>query len=776
MKTRILSTILAIVMLAGIIPLSSCGKKGPEPVKSKVDHVYKATPIEAGDINVNKIGVAGGKIVVYGFEIISRDPYESQNVILSIDQATGSIDKQVLENSDENSGYIQEIALLQDGSMLFLLQGWDEKTEKSAYMVDKTTPDGKRTRVCDDIASLMESTGENSAFGGQPFYIDSMAVDKDENVFLTCDYAIIALDKNFTKLFEIEVNGYIRRLGATSDGRVYASFRDNSSGGNQICYIDTAKKGFGDPVPLPDSQNIQNAEFFVGSGFDIYYKDDSSLYGFNAADAEPTELLNFVNSDINPYTVRQLAIIDADNIVCYNYDFTSSDEVARELLLLKRVPEEEIPEKYVIRVAHSPYGSGDLDSLAVKFNRASDEYRVELVNYLKYSTEEDYSGSEQLKNDLIAGTAPDIVSLSSFNSTSDLIAQKAFTDLNKLIEKDETFDRSKYFENVLDAGCDTDGHLYELITDFQINTILANKKYLSFDHWDANKFVDFASNLPEGTYLANYTDRQTMLYLALACSMDTFIDYKNASCDFDNDNFKKLLGLVKNTEDFSYYNSLSGDELQDFREDQSLPYREGKIFLDTNGGYISSFTDYVSASVRYGDKNETVFIGYPTNKGNGAVLQASSSYAITDKSLLKEGAWNFLKTLLDADPAGRSGRRGLKTSVAGMKKVGEAEIGRWYVFSANGWSSFGGSDMTYEEALERMERRNRGGVLVQINQSHLDAFIEFLNGVQGMPDLEGKVFEIINEEAEAYFSDAKSLDETAKIIQNRVSTYIAEKS
>ena len=44
------------------------------------------------------------------------------------------------------------------------------------------------------------------------------------------------------------------------------------------------------------------------------------------------------------------------------------------------------------------------------------------------------------------------------------------------------------------------------------------------------------------------------------------------------------------------------------------------------------------------------------------------------------------------------------------------------------------------------------------------------------PDAMGiKVIMMIYEEADIYFSDVKPLDETVKVIQNRVSTYISER-
>ena len=58
---------------------------------------------------------------------------------------------------------------------------------------------------------------------------------------------------------------------------------------------------------------------------------------------------------------------------------------------------------------------------------------------------------------------------------------------------------------------------------------------------------------------------------------------------------------------------------------------------------------------------------------------------------------------------------------------------------------------------------------------HRQGLKDLIAGAQSMPSLESKIFEIINEEAAMYYSDAKSLDETVKVIQNRVSTYISER-
>ena len=766
-------------MLIGIIPLSACQSKA-QPVKSKVDHVYKATGIDLGeDVRPRSLITAGQNVVAFANEVISRDPYKSQNVIITIDPATGEFTKEALKEEEGKNLYVQNIAADDDGGLLLLMQGYDQTTQTQSYRIDRLK-DGSTETVCEDIGSLFESTGENSLSGGRYFYIDYFTVDGDGNVILSCDYAILAFDRNFNKLFEIEVDGYIRGLGATSDGRTYASYRDNSSGGSQISYIDTAKKGFGENVPLPDSNNIRNADFYVGSGYDIYYKDAASLYGFNAADGEPTELMNFVNSDINPETVQDMAVIDADNMVCYCYDY-SSDTVSHELLLLKRVPEEEIPEKYVIKLAYRSNGGGSLEGMVVRFNRASDEYRVELIDYAKYATDDDYSGEKKLESEILAGNAPDIVVVNQFGSSPNWISQGAFCDLNKLSAKDDSFDRSKYFEGVLNAYTDAEGRMYQFVTSFELSTILANGKYFDFDHWDAKKFIEFASNIPEGTFLTEYYGRQMILYMALACSMDSFIDYKNATCTFDSEEFKKLLELAKNTpEDVSYYGSLTDEERADYDEDRTRPYIEGKILLNSNDGYMYSLRSYAEASVKFGEDIETIFLGYPTNNGSGALINAGMSFAITDKSLLKDGAWEFIKYISSTSPGMRRGFWGFFTNKELFDIVCEDEIGEWNYFTSN--SSWGfGKDTTYEEVIKEIEddqARNgkKNGVLVQTSEEHKNALIALIEGAQALPDLQGKVFEIINEEAEMYYSDAKSLDETVKIIQDRISTYISERS
>ena len=771
MKTRILSIFLTAVMLIGIIPLASCGGSA-KPVKSRVDHVYKATELDlGGKVSPRTMISAGDDIIIYGNELISEEPYQSQTVLVRVNPSTGESTKTTLEQSD--NGYVQSIAADQNGDILLLVQSYDEKTQTQNYSLAKLV-DGKNETLKEDLNSLFEE--DDNEFGRRYFYIDSFTVDGDGNIYMTCDSSIVVFDKSYNKLFEIAVDGYTRGMGVTADGRVYVSYRDNNARTEQVSYIDVKKKDFGEQVPLPNDRSMNNVEFYVGNGYDIYYKNSGSLYGFNAADGAPTELLNFINSDIDPDTVNSLAVIDQDNMICSTYDYSDGRSNV-EVLLLKRIPEEEIPEKYVIRLAYRSNGGGSLGSLAVKFNRASDEYRVELIDYAKFATDDDYSGKGQLESEILAGTAPDIVAVNYFDGSDNWIAQGAFTDLNKLMNKDESFDRSKYFQSVFDAYTDEKGRLFQFVVSFDLQTILANGDYIDFDTWDAAKFIDFASNIPEGKYLADYFSREMMLYLPLACSMDSFIDYKKATCSFDSDEFRKLLELVKNTpEHFSYYESLTEEEKQDYEEDRDRPYREGKILLDTDNSSIYGLDSYAKATVAYGEGKKVVFLGYPTNHGNGAIMSPEMSFAISDKSAVKEGAWEFIK-LVSSTKSARRAYWGFPSNIELFDAACGEQLGYWNYYTSNGTWGFG--DTTREEVMERLEsiwkrEGKKDGVLVQTSQEHVDGLKALINGAQALPNLENKVFEIINEEAAMYYSDAKSLDETVKIIQDRISTYIAE--
>ena len=53
--------------------------------------------------------------------------------------------------------------------------------------------------------------------------------------------------------------------------------------------------------------------------------------------------------------------------------------------------------------------------------------------------------------------------------------------------------------------------------------------------------------------------------------------------------------------------------------------------------------------------------------------------------------------------------------------------------------------------------------------------LSLIDGASAMPDIDQKAAEMIMEEVQVYFAGDKSLDETVKIIQNRVGIYLAEK-
>ena len=68
----------------------------------------------------------------------------------------------------------------------------------------------------------------------------------------------------------------------------------------------------------------------------------------------------------------------------------------------------------------------------------------------------------------------------------------------------------------------------------------------------------------------------------------------------------------------------------------------------------------------------------------------------------------------------------------------------------------------------------RGDLQVRITQDVIDSINAYIKSVSRTSRTNLSVVDIVREEAGPFFADQKSLDETVKIIQNRVSTLIAE--
>ena len=67
------------------------------------------------------------------------------------------------------------------------------------------------------------------------------------------------------------------------------------------------------------------------------------------------------------------------------------------------------------------------------------------------------------------------------------------------------------------------------------------------------------------------------------------------------------------------------------------------------------------------------------------------------------------------------------------------------------------------------------GVCIQLTQERINEVYDFLDTVKVYPYIPSSIVAIVDEDMEAFMSTAKTAEETAKVIQNRVRTYLSEK-
>lgn len=767
MKRRIIGLTAAAALTFSA--LAGCGEKTEEPVREKLEHVWRTTEIELReDVSISSFAMAGDNVLMQASRY-DEDAEEMIYSVIALDPETLEMSEQPLEIESQDTS-MRSFAAMSDGSLLLLMQSYDMEQQKSVYSLYKSSG-GETSVLIDDVTPLFEAEASDRYGGGM--YLRSIVVGANDNIYISADSSTIVLDSSLNKLYEVEHPDGLDSCTATADGSVYLKYYDYEGPSfMKLSKLDDAARGFGEDIVLPDNNAVNNADLYFADGYDVYIDTDNSVYGYNAADGQMVEICNWTNSNIIRSDVRDVFMLDSQRMLVANSEVIESENpdewrVEESLLLLERIPDEELPEYYIIElaVANVDYG---LQNQIVKFNRQSEEYRVTLVDWSERQTE-DMSSDELLSREIVAGNIPDVIMLTYFGSEkNNWVAQGLFCDLYELMESDESFDEASLDMDIL-KKFETKGKLYEMVMNYTLGTIFAKAENVPGDSWTVAEFLDWAEALPESVLISD--SYSSALNTILWSSLEEFVDFETGECSFDGELFGRVLEFAKNQQDVGYWSDIFGDDAT-LRE----LYRNNSIML-TEDMSIRETTSLLHSMYLMSDNiDDIVMIGYPMSGGNGALIYPSESIAICDKSPVKNGAWEFVKYLMFDDIQADYYRSGLPVAKKSMEMYRESEVGMNCVFEENGWSSWGG-DMTEEELEERLKYET--GTYHKVTEADVDRLVSLAKDARlraTAHPLGQQIIGIINEETEMYFAGEKSLEETQQVIQSRVGIYVSERS
>ena len=738
---RMISLLLAVIILMTIV---SCKDAAPELTRAEC--VFSAVEYPIDESGRAFMQLAADKdsayALFYDFTLSDYRETSHRTTVCKIDRE-GNITEIPIGNADALNS--RQIAVV-DGN-IFLI---DTERDNSTGIRDSVIyrlEDGRAVPVIDSLNSVADRQFSTDG-------ILDFAVDRDGRFYLSSTGLISVFDSEMDPIFSIETDS--PPLLHQSDGEVAVELTDSDSGERTLSRIDCISKALTDEKVLDIPGN---ASIYFGTGYELFYNSGDAVYGVQE-NGETVKVLDWLNSSVDPSVYKELAVVDTDTIICYTNDIFGSG--GNVVYFMKRVPESEVPLRREIKVAVAASNPA-LQTAAMKFNRQSEEYRIVLVDYVRYRDESgDYFGADDmLLRELLSGTAPDLIETSGFAKKSDWLKKGAFADLNELAEQDKNFDRAEYFDSVFRNFTDSEGRMYEFPARFMLDTVIGKKKNLGADSWNTGQFIDFAENLGEGQYLFRLLGYSGVLVdFALKCASEGIIDYENSTCNFDTPEFRRLLEFVKSQSGyFSYAKTLSGDDLADYNADPGSAKRGDKILLENC--YIGCIRDYISEGLKFGT-DETVYIGYPADEGNGSLLYPTLGFAVTDSSRVKEGAWEFIKFATALNISGRD----FSSCRAAFAESSEQEQSFHYVFGPNGsFTSWKG---------ELTGSGNLNGIARDITDEDIAAVAKLIDGATKVPAGYSKLSSIITEELSAYISGAKELDETIKLIQDRCATLLAE--
>ena len=839
MKTkRMLALLLAALMIVGLF--AGCSKdetKDPgktDPGNSLIDqtkpsqttakYAYKADYLDLtmpdGVQYLNQLCAAGttlyASVGIQGEEIVNTDPdtgdtwsyYNTRLSMLTIDPDTGTcteltnLDLPQVPEGAEGSVDCYNMIGSDDGTLWMLVNvyatqyelpdDFDPNTD-SKWNYPSTDINGSYLmHIAADgstIASIdLSDTNADDTEDGMSSNLSSFAVDAAGNLYVSDYNNIYVLDAEGNVQFKLDgsqYNGSLYRLNAQQVGVMWYNYTDDvnaaDENGQYFVPIDLETKDWGEKVKLPS--NVWS--ILPGDDvYDFYYADNNNIFGYTAKTDTKDKLVDWLACDVDTNNMSGYAMLSDSRVAALMQDW-NTDPTTYQLIVLHRVDASEIKEKKVLTLA-CMYLDWNLRSMIVEYNKTNDEYRINVVDYSEYATDDDYNaGVTKLTTEIISGSVPDIF-LTSNLPIDKYAAKGVVADLNTFMDGGNGLSRDYFVPQVMSA-LEKDGKLYELPTSFSVQTAYALSSIASqYDTWNVAAVQDAMTQLQEGaTVFSDGWTKNTALSNCLSRNLSAFVDWTTGKCEFDSEAFQQLLAFCNSfpaeTSDgdgaIAYASSADIAVDDAMWESDATRITNGKQLMSTTGMY--SFDSYIWNV--YAIRDKITFTGYPTEDGSGSSFELQMPMAISSVTKYPDAAWDFVCSIIKKMNTIDENNYyyGFPISQAAFDAEMTDIMTEQYQLDENGeqvdWDGDGEPDKAIRGSYETMENGETVYKDVYaLTQEDIDQILGVINSTRSVYDYDQEILDIITDEVAAYFAGDKDVQTTASMIQSRVNLYVQE--
>ena len=433
--------------------------------------------------------------------------------------------------------------------------------------------------------------------------------------------------------------------------------------------------------------------------------------------------LGFTNEEI-----ECLAVLPTEGFIGCRIDESC---MSSEIGLIHRERADEHKDMIVI-------GGVDIDSHALAklqmYNKKNIGAQIEIKDYREEFGLSYVDACDRLYADILAGNGPDVIYLSGLDMNN-LIRQKYLEELDRYFENDTEVSMDDLIPSLRDAFS-VDGSLYCLVSDFSISTMVGKSSMVGEKMgWEMEEVYRLWQQ--KQCAILPYDDNG----IVFRCLVRGLVRDENT----DIEDYRLALEMV---------NQVSSEDLEGYED-----LKKGKVLMDQYGMTSPLDIQMVHAAL---DDEKITLKGFPGVEGSGALFNIMSAWGISSKSEHKETAWKVIRLLMTKD-----------------YQMVSPESNLYFPSRLDCFEEYL-QECTIEKNRnvwligQEWEHKGDKGVYTALSEEDVDLIKKMVYETRKEFGHYSTLDGIVNEEAGAYFSGDKDLDQVCELIKNRIELYLKE--